>query len=268
MKRVPLLAIATSLLSPARIDAQARFETIYEFASLPDGSAPQGLAEGPKGGHRAQRRRRHLWSHHIWRILGPRHCLRPRLYGMTAYGGSANYGTVFQLTPPASHAGRWSESILFEFTNPNYGGGGTNPFSAPVVGKDGSIYGATGGISVIFQLQPPATTGGTWTETVLYPTSEDYPAAGFTHGLIVGPNGELYAAASVGGYYGCGAVVGLTPPSVSGKWSVSMEYDFPGGNTGCKPAGIALSADGVIYGVTTYGGSSGQGIVFALASTA
>jgi len=196
MKRVPLLAIATSLLSPARIDAQARFETIYEFASLPDGSAPQGLAEGPKGGHRAQRRRRHLWSHHIWRILGPRHCLRPRLYGMTAYGGSANYGTVFQLTPPASHAGRWSESILFEFTNPNYGGGGTNPFSAPVVGKDGSIYGATGGISVIFQLQPPATTGGTWTETVLYPTSEDYPAAGFTHGLIVGPNGELYAAAS------------------------------------------------------------------------
>ena len=71
---------------------------------------------------------------------------------MTDYGGSANYGTVFQLTPPASHAGRWSESILFEFTNPNYGGGGTNPFSAPVVGKDGSIYGATGGISVIFQL--------------------------------------------------------------------------------------------------------------------
>ena len=124
MKLVPLLAIATSLLSPARIDAQARFETIYEFASLPDGSAPQGLAEGPKG----------------------------VLYGMTDYGGSANYGTVFQLTPPASHAGRWSESILFEFTNPNYGGGGTNPFSAPVVGKDGSIYGATGGISVIFQL--------------------------------------------------------------------------------------------------------------------
>jgi hypothetical protein len=132
------------------------------------------------------------------------------------------------------------------------------------VGKDGFIYGATGVISTIFQLQPPAAPGGAWTETVLYPPDEDYPAGGFNHGLIGGPNGELYAAASVGGYYRCGAVVGLTPPPVSGPWSVSIEYDFPGGNSGCQPAGIALSADGVIYGVTTYGGTSGQGIVFAL----
>jgi uncharacterized repeat protein (TIGR03803 family) len=58
--------------------------------------------------------------------------------------------------------------------------------------------------------------------------------------------------------------VGLTPPSVSGKWSVSMAYSFPGGAGGCDPTGIALSADGVIYGVTLYGGTYGQGIVFAL----
>ena len=56
----------------------------------------------------------------------------------------------------------------------------------------------------------------------------------------------------------------MTPPSISGKWSVSFEYDFPGGSGGCQPAGITLSADGVIYGVTTYGGASNQGIVFAL----
>jgi uncharacterized repeat protein (TIGR03803 family) len=235
----PFLAIAMILLLPARIAAQAQFETIYKFSGPPDGSAPQGLAAGPQG----------------------------VLYGMTAHGGSASYGTVFQLTPPSSPGGMWTKSTLYEFTGAY--GSGANPVSAPVVGKDGSIYGATSGSvyvynSTIFQLQPPAAPGGAWVETALYPPSEDYPAAEFNHGLIAGPNGELYAAGSTGGYYHCGAVVGLTPPSVTGKWSVSFEYDFPGGNSGCNPAGIALSADGVVYGVATYGGTSNQGMVFAL----
>jgi len=239
MKIFPLLSLAIIPLLPARTAAQSQLQTIYKFAGPPDGAAPQGLAAGPNG----------------------------TLYGMTANGGSFGYGTVFQLTPPSSPHGQWSESILYEFTDSN--SGGTNPYSAPVVGKDGSIYGATGGaVSTIFQLQPPAAPGGDWTETVLYPPEVESTAAGFNHGLVVGPNGELYATASIGGFYGCGAVVGLTPPSVPGKWSVTMQYDFPGGDSGCKPAGVALSADGVIYGVTTYGGTSGQGVIFALTPTA
>lgn len=226
--------MAASLIPSAHLAAQPRLETIYKFAGPPDGAAPQGLAAGPAG----------------------------VLYGTTAYGGSAGYGTVFQLTPPSTGSGPWTESILYEFTGFF---GGANPFAAPVVGKDGAIYGATSGTSTIFQLQPPATPGGAWTETVLYPPSEDYPGYGFNHGVIVGPNGEIYGAASQGGYYSCGAVVGLTPPSVSGQWQVAFEYDLPGGDSGCNPAGIAVSADGVIYGVTLYGGTYGQGIVFALA---
>jgi uncharacterized repeat protein (TIGR03803 family) len=234
MKLAPALAIATILLLPARIAAQAQFETIFKFSGSPDSSGPQGLAAGPHG----------------------------MLYGMTVDGGSAGYGTVFQLTPPSSSGGQWTKSTLYEFTGAI--GSGGNPVSAPVLGKDGSIYGATATVSTIFQLQPPAAPGGAWVETALYPPSEAYPAAEFNHGLIAGPNGEIYAAGSAGGYYSCGGVVGLTPPSVTGKWSVSFEYDFPGGSSGCEPAGITLSADGVVYGVTTYGGTSNQGIVFAL----
>ena len=233
MKTIVIIGAAATLLMPLRIAAQAQMETIYKFAGTPDGAAPQGLAAGPNG----------------------------VLYGMTADGGSLGYGTVFQLTPPSTGSGPWTESILYEFTS---SGGGTNPFSAPVLGKDGSIYGATGDVSTIFQLQPPAAPDGAWTETVLYPPDEGDPVMEFDHGLIVGPNEELYAAGFSGGDDSCGGVVGLTPPSVSGKWSVSMEYTFPGGNSGCKPTGIAISADGVIYGVTLYGGTYGQGIVFAL----
>lgn len=239
MKLIPILAIAAILLSPLRIAAQAQIETIYKFAGPPDGSAPQGLVEGPHG----------------------------VLYGMTTYGGSAGYGTVFQLTPPPAPGGKWAESILFEFNNPYYGGTGTNPLSAPVVGKGGFLYGATATVSEIFQLQPPAAPGGQWTQTILYPPDEDYPGAGFNHGLVTGPNGELYASAPLGGYYSCGSIVGLTPPTVSTKWSISLQFDLPGGASGCRPEGVAVSADGVIYGVTAYGGTYGAGIVFALAPT-
>ena len=236
MKSLPLLVIAAVLLSPARVAAQAQFETIYKFAGPPDGSAPQGLAAGPHG----------------------------TLYGMTAYGGAAGYGTVFQLTPPSSPGGQWTKTTIYEFNDLYVTG--VSPLSAPVVGKDGSIYGVTGGLSsVIFQLQPPASPGGAWIENVLYPPSEDFPATAFKHGLIIGANGELYAAGSAGGFYSCGEVVGLMPPSSpGGQWTVPLQYALPGGDSGCNPAGITVSDDGVIYGVTTYGGASGRGIVFAL----
>jgi uncharacterized repeat protein (TIGR03803 family) len=47
-----------------------------------------------------------------------------------------------------------------------------------------------------------------------------------------------------------------------------MEFDLPGGASGCQPEGVAISADGVVYGVTAYGGTYGEGTVFALAPSA
>ena len=43
-----------------------------------------------------------------------------------------------------------------------------------------------------------------------------------------------------------------------------MQYDLPCDAGGSGPQGLAISPDGVLYGTTAYGGSSGQGTVFAL----
>ena len=44
------------------------------------------------------------------------------LYGTTNFGGS-NYGTVFELNPPATAGGEWTETVLYAFKGqPNDGG--------------------------------------------------------------------------------------------------------------------------------------------------
>jgi uncharacterized repeat protein (TIGR03803 family) len=37
------------------------------------------------------------------------------LYGTSYYGGTAGYGTVFSLTPPAAAGGAWTETVLYSF---------------------------------------------------------------------------------------------------------------------------------------------------------
>ena len=90
------------------------------------------------------------------------------LYGTTTYGGSATTvchnpyteasgcGTVFQLTPPATAGGAWTESIMHSFTGPN--GDGSAP-GALTLGPGGVLYGptwtgGTAGKGTIFALNP------------------------------------------------------------------------------------------------------------------
>jgi uncharacterized repeat protein (TIGR03803 family) len=235
MKTVQLLALTAAIgasLLPARSAAQTKFDVIYKFGGPPDGAAPQGLVEGPGG----------------------------VLYGTTAYGGSSGLGTVFQLTPPASPGGKWTETLIYEFTNQN--NYGANPLAPLVVGKDGTLYGTTE--STVFELQPPSEPGGTWTPTVLYLRGDETYGYGFYRGLAIGPNGEIYGATSQGGFYYCGVVMGLTRPPVPGQWTMSLLFPLPCGAGGSDPQGVILSSDGVLYGAAYYGGTSGQGIVFAL----
>lgn len=78
------------------------------------------------------------------------------LYGTTHYGGTAGFGTVFSLTPPAAPGGVWTKTVLYNFTN---GSDGANPQAGVVIGKGGVLYGATyaGGRSnfgTVYSLQP------------------------------------------------------------------------------------------------------------------
>jgi len=102
------------------------------------------------------------------------------LYGTTYAGGTAYEGTVFSLTPPATPGGPWTEAILHSFDNVS-GSDGAVPWAGVAVGNHGELYGTTvyGGpqeMGTVYELTPPASPGGTWTETILYNfTGEDAP---------------------------------------------------------------------------------------------
>ena len=90
-------------------------------------------------------------------------------FGVTRDGGANGRGTVFQLTPPTS-GGDWTETVLYSFTG---SGDAAFPSSDLVMDREGNLYGTTlvGGVNdlgAVYQLSPPATEGGTWTETVIF----------------------------------------------------------------------------------------------------
>ncbi len=89
------------------------------------------------------------------------------LYGTTASGGSAGYGTVYRVTPTGS--GTWNESVLYSFQG---GDDGATPEGGVVFGTGGALYGtaSAGGSDAdgtVFKLTPPSAPGP-WTLNVLY----------------------------------------------------------------------------------------------------
>src|SRR5215467_3144302 len=89
------------------------------------------------------------------------------LYGTTFYGGGhEDVGTIFQLTPPASPGGAWTETLLHSFSDLL---GGWDPWAGLVSDKSANLYGTTwlggtdGDCGVVFKLVP-----ATGTYTVLH----------------------------------------------------------------------------------------------------
>jgi hypothetical protein len=51
-------------------------------------------------------------------------------------------GSIYQLTPPMSTGGNWTETVLYSFTGAT---GDAEPLAAPIIGSDGALYGTTYG---------------------------------------------------------------------------------------------------------------------------
>ena len=97
------------------------------------------------------------------------------------------------------------ESVLFNFNSGDSGVTGFSPHSALIGDAQGNLYGTTanGGASqvgTVFELSPPATNGGAWTETVLYNfgnyTNDARTPWTWGSGLAVDGNGNLYGRPS------------------------------------------------------------------------
>jgi hypothetical protein len=196
------------------------------------------------------------------------------LYGTTR-GGSLNpvcgpfgCGTVYSLGPnPGGSA--WKHTVLHRFSGQD--GDGPNPFGGLVYTPAGVLYGSTAeggtgncaymsspGCGTVYQLTPPATTGGAWTHSVLY--SFAGPAQGDgqdPNPLALGANGALYGTTNFGGNITtcgeyCGTVFELTPPAApGGAWTETLLYSFLGTTDGGWPqSAVILSHDGAILGTT------------------
>jgi len=157
---------------------------------------------------------------------------------------------------------------LYNFTG---GNSGNYPDAAVVIGSGGVLYGTTYGggtsnLGTVFSLTPPATPGGTWTETVLH--SFLGPAKDGSNpyaSVVIGKGGVLYGTTVYGGTSGFGTVFSLTPPASSGgAWTETVLHNFAGGSDGTYPSGAVIVKGGVLFGTTYEGGTSNQGTVFSL----
>jgi uncharacterized repeat protein (TIGR03803 family) len=287
------LAIVVMLIAVAPQPAQAQtFSVLHTFTGGADGGNPDagltwdkagnlyGTAHGyGSGGHGTVYRLTHgdsgwafsplyAWSGGVGGaaplarvVFGPNGIL----YGTTTV---YDYGTVFNLRPPATAACKtllcpWTETVLhtFEILDGDYPGYGDLLFD-----QAGNIYGTTtfGGSSrlgTVYELTPSGT------ESVLYSfagSDGETPE----NGLIFDNAGDLYGTTANGGGSGCngsgcGTVFELMP--ANGAWTQCTLSNFQNGNDGVNPyAGLIFDQLGNLYGGTIGGGTGGSGTVFEL----
>jgi uncharacterized repeat protein (TIGR03803 family) len=206
------------------------------------------------------------------------------LYGETLLGGHCTLcGTVFKLTPPAIQGDSWTETTIYEFCPTGNCVDGSEPSGGLVFDKKGNLYGTTqsgggalGAGGVVFELTPPHTKQGAWTQNVLYSFAGEHSAMGLASqpeaGVIFDAAGNLYGTSYYGGNYsacgdGCGSVFELSP--AGGAWAETVLYMFQNGPDGAFPAaGLIFDESGALYGTTSEGFVTGLGNVFKLAPPA
>jgi uncharacterized repeat protein (TIGR03803 family) len=183
------------------------------------------------------------------------------LYGTTPAGGTSNHGTIFSIHPDGSHY-----QLLYSFEIPN---GGSK--AALVSASDGALYGTslyggntnqggfmdpTSGVGTIFKLNKDGSG-----YTVLYSFGASTNDARFPLALIEAGDGELYGTASGGGHFTNGAVFKLNKDGCG----YSVLHDFGNGSDGQYPQGSLMEGiDGALYGLTSAGGTFGDGTAFKL----
>jgi uncharacterized repeat protein (TIGR03803 family) len=204
------------------------FTVLYSFKGYPDGASPHGALLRDAEGN---------------------------FYGTTYYGGSSDYGTVFKL----SRSGE--ETVLYSFT---WGTDGGSPSSGLVRDKAGNLYGTTeyggdftcnvyDGCGTVFKVDSNGT------ETVVHSfaggtTDGCYPFGG----LIRDKAGNLYGTTQSCGAFG-------TVFKLDKTGTETLLHSFTGYD-GAYPTYTRLLMDmkGSLYGVTSSGGNSEQGVVYVL----
>jgi hypothetical protein len=193
---------------------------------------------------------------------------------------------VFELVPPSTPAGEWTETVIYTFGD-GTDGNASLPQAPLVIDRAGNLFGTSlsGGLPLsrcadqifqcgtVFELSP--TGDGIWTETVIHAFgSFTGDGLGPDAGLLLGGSGALVGTTAWGGSglfrgpfgIGSGTVFGMRPPSQpGGKWGYAVLYNFGATSTdGAAPVGVTSASGTILYGATSDGGSGSLGTVFQL----
>jgi len=238
MRALPFLAL---LLCAGPAVAAPQFATIYAFLDGKDGSVPEAVTAGPDGA----------------------------LYGTTSSGGKQDHGTVFKLSPPAVPGAAWMKETLHTFT-PDQSG---RPFSRVIFDQDtGALLGTASGQEggqhngAVFRLAPPAQAGGNWTYTIIHDFTGGDDGEGPFAELTQDPaTGTIYGTSEGDPFdhTGLGTVFAFTPNASHTTWTRTLNHVFTGADGADPVSGVALGADGLLYGSTVQGGA-GFGTIFSL----
>lgn len=178
------------------------------------------------------------------------------LYGTTYSGGTSNYGTLFKLNTDGS-----DYVVLRNFTGSD--GDGRSPQAPLLEGDDGLLYGVT-------------YSGGTGSAGTLFKLDKDGSGYGLVHtfsgsqdgsnpaGIIQGPGGILYGAASSGGANGGGVLFQLNHSG--GDLVILHSFPLSTVDDGSRPGAPTRGGNGALYGTTFQGGETDHGVLYKVQS--
>ena len=171
------------------------------------------------------------------------------IYGTTDFGGANFDGVVFKLAP------KGKETLLHTFS----GADGSQPDGAVIVMSNGDLYGSTssGGASgngVLFKLSAKGK------YKVLHSlTATD--GADVRGNLYRDKSGNLYGTALFSGAGSSGTVFKY---GADGTFTVLHAFAADGSDGQYPEHGVVADKAGNLYGVTAFGGASGEGTVFKI----
>jgi uncharacterized repeat protein (TIGR03803 family) len=172
----------------------------------------------------------------------------------------------------AASAASPSRKDVWNFTG---GSDGHEPQGNVLATKDGSLYGVTsaGGTSdngVVFRNKPYGSTDRG--ESTVWNFTGGNDGSTPMAGVIEDSSGALYGTASRDGAGRAGTVYRLSPPAAGQTaWTETTLWAFSGGADGGQPVSALVadqSGSGVLYGTTSFGGTSNLGTVFELSPPA
>lgn len=187
-------------------------------------------------------------------------------YGTTTFGGPALHGNIVKITPTGEL------STLYDFCSRPHCLDGANPYTPPILGSDGNLYGVTqmggstqnggAGWGTVYKL----TLDGQLTTLYAFCTTTACLDGQSPMGLMQAADGTFYGITFEGGQFNAGTLFKLTP---AGKFSLVHTFCS---STNCADGQWPTSApiqgtDGNLYGTTSEGGKADAGILYDLTST-